>query len=52
MDRSSFVSPREINADVPVALERVILRCLQSDPERRYPLMGVMVRELEAALYV
>ena len=52
MERSTFVPPRGINTDVPAGLEKVILRCLQSDPERRYPLMGVMVRELKAALYV
>jgi serine/threonine protein kinase len=52
LDRSSFVSPREYNPDMPAALEKVILRCLERDPDRRYPFTGVMVRELQAALYV
>jgi serine/threonine-protein kinase len=52
LDRSEFVEPRAYNPDLPVALERVILRCLQPQPEDRYPLMGVMVRELKSALYV
>jgi eukaryotic-like serine/threonine-protein kinase len=52
LDRSEFTSPRQLNPDLPEALEKVILRCLQTEPERRYPLLGVMVRELEAALYV
>jgi len=52
LDRSAFLSPRQFNADLPVALEKVILRCLERDIERRYPLMGVMLRELQAALYV
>jgi serine/threonine protein kinase len=52
LDRSSFVSPRQYNADVPAGLEKVIHRCLENLPERRYPFIGVMVRELQAALYV
>jgi len=52
LDRSDFVSPRALNPDLPANLEKVLLRCLETDPERRYPVMGVMVRELQAALYV
>jgi len=52
LDRSEFVTPRQLNPDLPLALEKVVLRCIEQDPQRRYPFMGVMVRELEAALYV
>ena len=52
LDRTEFVSPRELNPDMPLALEKVIIRCLELEPERRYPFIGVMVRELQAALYV
>ena len=52
LDRSGFVPPRQYNADMPLNLEKVILRCLERDPERRYPFIGMMVRELQAALYV
>jgi serine/threonine-protein kinase len=52
LDRTDFVSPRELNPDLPLALEKVIIRCLELEPERRYPFIGVMVRELQAALYV
>jgi len=52
VDRSSFTPPRELNTDMPAALEKVILRCLERDAERRYPFIGMMVRELQAALYV
>jgi len=52
LDRSDFVSPRALNSDIPAPLERVILRCLEQEPGRRYPFIGVMVRELQAALYV
>jgi len=37
---------------MPAGLQKVILRCLERDPERRYPFIGMMVRELQAALYV
>jgi eukaryotic-like serine/threonine-protein kinase len=52
LDVSSLVPPSQYNADMPAALEKVLLRCLESDPVNRYPLIGVMVRELQAALYV
>jgi len=52
VDRSDFVPPTQYNTDLPLSLEKVILRCLEQDPERRYPFMGVMARELKAALYV
>ncbi len=51
LDRSEFVAPRDYNPDLPTALEKVILRCIEREPERRYPFMGVMARELKAALY-
>lgn len=43
---------REHNPDVPPALEKVILRCLERDPDRRYPFSGVMLRDLQNALYI
>jgi serine/threonine protein kinase len=52
VDRSEFVNPREYNPDIPDSLEKVILKCLEREPWRRYPLMGIMSRELQAALYV
>jgi serine/threonine-protein kinase len=52
LNRAEFVEPRQYNPDLPLALEKVILRCLEPDPGQRYPFVGVMVRELKAALYV
>jgi serine/threonine protein kinase len=52
VDRSSFLPPREHNPDLPANLEKVILKCLEREPERRYPFMGMMARELQSALYV
>ena len=46
------VLPREHNPGVPPALEAVILKCLQRDPDRRYPGVGLLVRDLQSALYV
>ena len=50
--RPGFVEPRQYNPDLPASLQKVILRCLERDPARRYPFIGMMVRELQAALYV
>ncbi len=52
LDRSEFVLPRQHNPDIPPAMEKVILRCIEKVPSDRHPVMGVMVRELKAALYV
>jgi serine/threonine-protein kinase len=52
VDRADFVLPRQYNPELPANLEKVILRCLEKEPERRYPFIGVMARELKAALYV
>ena len=52
LDRSQFVVPRQLNADLPVALERAILKCIETDPDKRYPFMSVLVRDLKSALYV
>lgn len=52
-DRStSFVPLRDVNEDVPFALEKAILKCLEADPEKRYPHMSVLVRDLETSLYL
>ena len=39
--------PRSIRPDLPIALERVILRALERDPARRYPSAGEINRALE-----
>lgn len=44
--RDPPTSIREHNPDVPEALEKIVLRCLEKDPEIRY----ATVAELEAAL--
>ncbi|MEI8041396.1 MAG: serine/threonine-protein kinase [Verrucomicrobiota bacterium] len=51
LDRSTFTNPRQHNPDIPPGMEKVILRCLERDAGRRYPFVGLMVREIQAALY-
>ncbi|MCS7090326.1 MAG: serine/threonine-protein kinase [Verrucomicrobiota bacterium] len=43
--------PRELNPDIPPGLERILLRCLQPDPARRYGLMSHLRHDLELVLY-
>jgi len=47
-----LIPPRELNPDIPDALEKVILKCLACDRAERYPFMSVVVRHLEQALYL
>lgn len=52
MEPAGPVPLSQHNPDVPEALEKVVLKCLERNPDRRYPVCGVMLRELENALYV
>lgn len=52
MDPAGPPPLRQWNPDVPVALEKVVLKCLERDPDRRYPFCGVLLRELQNALYL
>ncbi len=45
-------APREVNPEIPVALEKTILKCLERDPNKRHPIMSTLVLELKNALYV
>ena len=40
------VPPSTFRRDIPGDLDRVVLRCLEKDPEARYPLWGDFSREL------
>ena len=52
LDLSGPTPPREFNPDLPLALEKVVLKCIARDPDRRYPFMSVLVRDLQNALYL
>lgn len=45
-------APRDINPDIPPALEKIILKCIRPPMSERYPYMSVVVRDLQAVLYV
>lgn len=49
--RSEFIRPRELNEGLPHDLEKIVLRCLEKDPDKRYPITSVLVHELKQALY-
>ena len=51
-DRAEFIPPRQHNPDIPINMEKVILKCLEQEPEKRYHFMSLMTRDLRAALYV
>lgn len=47
-DLDSHIKPlRAHEADIPHSIERVILKCLEKDPARRYPAMSLVVRDLQ-----
>jgi len=52
LDRSGFVPPSAHNPHLPPGLEKIILHCLELDPEKRYPFLSILARELREALYV
>lgn len=41
------LSPREVNPDVPEALEKICMKAMASDIDRRYPSAGTMLADLE-----
>lgn len=52
INRAEFAQPRQINPDIPAGMEKVILKCVEQDPDDRYPFFSVLVRDVKAALYV
>lgn len=52
LNRGEFINPRDINPDIPVGMEKAILKCLDVQPEKRYPFMSVLLRDVQEALYV
>lgn len=52
LDRSNFQAPRQINAEIPPGMEKILLKCLERDPDKRYSIASLLVRDLESVLYV
>jgi serine/threonine protein kinase len=49
---NELIAPRELNAEIPAPVEKLILKCLDRDMAQRYPYISVVVRDLQSALYV
>lgn len=47
-----FIPPRQLNPEIPPAVERTILKSLEADPTKRHGLMSVMLHDLKSALYI
>lgn len=45
-----FVKPREINSSIPVALEKLILKCLERDPDLRYSTWERFLKDLDVVM--
>jgi len=52
LNRGDFANPRDLNPEIPAPMEKLILKCLDTTPEKRYPFMSVLVRDVQDALYV
>jgi eukaryotic-like serine/threonine-protein kinase len=53
LDRSTdFATPRQLNEGIPANLEKTILKALEREPDKRHPIMSVLVHELKTTLYV
>jgi serine/threonine-protein kinase len=52
LDRTDYIAPRDLNPDIPFPLEKLIVKCLDREPEKRYPVTSLLVHELQSALYV
>jgi len=50
--KAGFQPPRELNPDIPPAVEKTILKALETDPTKRHGLLSVMLHDLRTALYV
>jgi serine/threonine protein kinase len=50
--RTDFLTPRQLNPDIPAGLERAILKCIEREPDKRYLYLSVLVGDLKTALYV
>ena len=48
--QEEMVMPRSYAPDLPISYEKVILKCTQKNPERRYQSMGELLADLRQAL--
>jgi serine/threonine protein kinase len=50
--RGAITPLRQYNDDIPAELQRIVLRCLEHDPDKRYIVTTQLVKELQRALYI
>ena len=48
--QEEITAPSELVADIPYSLERIILKCTQKSPDRRYADVGALMRDLRRSL--
>lgn len=46
----TLIKPREINPSIPIEFERIILKCLERDPDLRYKSWDLFLHDLEDVL--
>ena len=46
---TKLIPPGEYNPYISKELEKILMKCLERDPEKRYPHMGVVIRYLQEA---
>ncbi|MCS1408333.1 MAG: Serine/threonine-protein kinase pkn6 [Verrucomicrobia subdivision 3 bacterium] len=47
-----FIPPRKLNPDIPIGVEKTLLKSLEPDPIKRHGLLSVMLHDLRTALYM
>ena len=52
LDMAGPIPPTQHNPDIPPVLEKVILKCIAQDPDRRYAFTSVLLHDLQSALYL
>jgi eukaryotic-like serine/threonine-protein kinase len=52
LDASGPIPPTQHNPDLPPALEKVVLKCIAREPDRRYAFTSLLLHDLQTALYV
>jgi len=52
LNRVKFKTPRQLNPDLPQALERIVLKCIEANPDKRYPFFSMLMHDLKGVLYV
>ena len=52
LEMSGPIPLRVYNPNVLPALEKVILKCIEREPDKRYPFTSVLVRDLQSVLYL